>query len=84
MSALYSDHSDDRWDFLLMDATNGFNSVNRAAVLRNSRVLWPSCSRFLFNTYKGYAFLLLKSSQEILLSKEGVTQGDSLSMMFML
>ena len=68
LSALYSDHSDDGWGFLLMDTTNAFNLVNRAATL----VLWPRCSHFLF---KGYAFLLLKSSQEILLSREGVTQG---------
>ena len=39
----------------------------------------PRCSHFLF---KGYAFLLLKSSQEILLSREGVTQGDPLFMIF--
>ena len=39
----------------------------------------PRCSHFLF---KGYAFLLLKSSQEILLSREGVTQGDPLFMTF--
>ena len=30
----------------------------------------------------GYAFLLLKSSSDMLLSREGVTQGDPLSMMF--
>ena len=65
-----------------MDAANAFNSVNRAAALWNARVLWPSCSRFLFNTYRGYAFLLLKTSNEMLLSREGVTQRDPLSMMF--
>ena len=79
MSALYDDHSNDGWGFLLMDATNAFISVNRVAALWNARVLWPSCSCFLFNTYGGYAFLLLKTSNEMLLSREGVTQGDLLS-----
>ena len=82
MSALYDDHSNDGWGFLLMDAANAFNSVNRAAALWNARVLWPSCSRCLFNTYRGYAFLLLRSSNEMLLSREGATQGDPLSVMF--
>ena len=75
MSALYDDHSNDGWGFLLVDATNAFNLVNRAAALWNARVLWPSCSCFLFNTYRGYALLLLKTSNEMLLSREGVTQG---------
>ena len=73
MSSLYNDHSADGCGFLMMDATNAFNSVNREASLWNARVLWLSCSRFLFNTYRGYAFLLLNPSQELLLSKEGVT-----------
>ena len=33
MSALYDDHSNDGWGFLLMDAANVFNSVNKAAAL---------------------------------------------------
>ena len=76
ISALYDDHSNDGWGFLLMDAANAFNSVNRAGALWNAQVLWPSCSHFLFNTYKGYAFLLLKSSNEMLLSRKDVTEGD--------
>ena len=75
MSALYDDHSKEGWGFLLMDAANAFNSVNRAAALRNVRVLWPSCSHFLFNAYMGYSFLLLKSTDEMLLSRESMTQG---------
>ena len=43
--------------------------------------MWPCCSRFLFNTYHGYAALFLQGSSDYLLSKEGVTQGDPLSMM---
>ena len=47
----------------------------------NARVLWPRCLWFLFNTYHGYAALFLQGSSDYSLSKEGVTQGDPLSMM---
>ena len=53
---------------------------NNRAVLWNSRVLWPNCSLFLFNCYGGWAPLVITDSAEILYSKEGVTQGDPLSM----
>ena len=36
MSALYDDHSNDGWNFLLMDATNAYNLVNRVATLWNA------------------------------------------------
>lgn len=35
----------------------------------------------LFNTYQGYANLMLHGSSEYILSKEGVTQGNPLSML---
>ena len=65
----------------MVDAHNTFNSVNRLAALWNARILWPRCSRFLLNTYRGYARLFVQGSNKVLLSKEGVTQGDPLSMM---
>ena len=74
-------HSDDGWGVLLVDARNAFNSVNRVATLWNARVLWLRCSRFLFNSYRGYATLLIQGSDHFLPSKEGVTKGDPMSMM---
>ena len=66
-----------------MDARNVFNSLHRVTVLWNSRVQWPRCSRFLFNTYRSYPSLILQVSttSEALYSKEGVGQGDPLSML---
>ena len=35
----------------LVDASNGFNSLNRAAALNNIRVLCPLIATFVTNTY---------------------------------
>ena len=78
VNELFNEHCNFGWGLLLVDATNAFYSVNRVAALWNARVLWPRCSRFLFNTYHGYASLLVQDGNAVnnhLLSKEGVTQG---------
>ena len=56
---LFDEHQEEGWGVLLIDASNAFNSINHQAVLWNSCVLWPSCSLFLFNTYRGWARSLL-------------------------
>jgi hypothetical protein len=71
------------YGMLMVDASNAFNAGNRYVALWNARILWPRCARFLFNTYRGFAFLFLQETDDtsvILLSREGVTQGDPLSM----
>jgi hypothetical protein len=72
---LFNQNSDAGFGLLLMDAANAFGSISRSAALWNARVLWSRCSRFLFNSYRGYALLIIKGSSSTLLSKEGVTQG---------
>ena len=64
----------------MIDASNAFNRINHQAVLWNTRILWPSCSAFIFNTYRGWSPLIVTDFKEYLYSKEGVTQGDPLSM----
>ena len=81
MQELFDLHTGDDWGVLFVDGRKAFNSVNRLAALWNARILWPQCYRFLFNTYCGYARLFVQGSDQVLLSKEGVTQGDPLSMM---
>ena len=65
---------------LLVDASNAFNSMNRTVALHNVRILCPSLATVLINTYRGTAELFLDS--QTILSKEGTTQGDPLSMPF--
>ena len=68
---------------LLVDAKNGFNELNRTAMLWQVRFRWPSGSRFAFNCYRHHGQLVMRrpSGESIILfSQEGVTQGDPLSM----
>ena len=66
---------------LLVDASNAFsfNSLNRAAVLNNNRVLCPLIATYVTSTYRVPARLFVVGGSE-LKSAEGTTQGDPLAM----
>ena len=75
----------DPFAVLLADATNGFNELNRKAMLWTVRHLWPAGARFAFNCYRHHATLVCRKGGNSancyrLYSKEGVTQGDPLAM----
>jgi hypothetical protein len=68
---------------LLVDAKNAFNEQNWISMLYTVRHEWPSGARFVFNCYKHWATLVLRSNNgtgAFIYSKEGVTQGDPDSM----
>ena len=81
MKALWKEFAEDDepWGVLLVDARNGFNELNRYVILYAVRHFWPSGARFVFNCYKCFSHLVLRGGER-LVSKEGVTQGDPLSM----
>ena len=64
---------------LLVDADNAFNRLNREAALQNIKVTCPPLHTYLNNSYNTPAKLYMKDGSHIL-SEEGVTQGDNLSM----
>ena len=67
----------------LVDARNGFNELQRLAMLWTVRHRWAAGARFALNCYRHSALLVLRdpgNQAHFLLSKEGVTQGDPLSM----
>ena len=67
----------------LIDATNDFNMLSRYGMLWTIHHRWPKMARFAFNCYRHQAHLVCqRRGQEalILLSKEGVTQGNPLAM----
>ena len=45
---------------LLMDASNAFNSLNRAAALHNVRVICPAIAIYLISTYRAPARLFVE------------------------
>ena len=67
----------------LVDASNGFNEMSRLEMMWSLGHRWPTGARFAFNCYRHCAQYILRQSGEppvTILSREGVTQGDSLLM----
>ena len=67
----------------LVDARNGLNKLICLAMLWTVRHRWPAGTRFAFNCYRHWVKIILCQNGEppvTILIREGVTQGDSLSM----
>ena len=67
----------------MVDAKNGFNELGRKAMLWTVHLRWPRGAQFIQNCCCHSAQLILRHPGQpchILCSKEGVTQGDPLSM----
>jgi hypothetical protein len=79
-----SDEDDEEPSGLLqVDAMNGFNELGRKSMLWTVRHRWANGARFSLNCCRHAAMLILRrpgGSCEILLSREGVTQGCPLAM----
>ena len=76
MASIFSE--DNTEAMIFVDASNTFNRLNRRATLLNSKVICPSLSPILINTYRNASWLFVDG--QCLLSKEGTTQGDLLAM----
>jgi hypothetical protein len=69
--------------FLQIDARNAFNELNRTVMLWVVRHEWVKSCRFIYNCYKHWSTLMIRGNDgtgTVIYSKEGVTQGDPLSM----
>ena len=67
----------------LVDACNGFNELSCLAMLCTVQHRWSAGARFAFNYYRHWAQILFRQTGEpslTILSREGVTQGDPISM----
>lgn len=76
MHALFE--ADDTDAVLLIDASNAFNALNRAAAFHNIRVLCLVISAYAINTHRQPARLLITGGKKIV-SAEGTPQGDPLA-----
>jgi hypothetical protein len=60
VSTLYNELEDSDSDsgFLLIDANNAFNEINRINMLWTIRHEWPAGARFAFNSFHAMAVIL--------------------------
>lgn len=65
--------------FVQIDASNAFNTINRAVLLHNSKVVCPEIATYLSNFYSEPERLFFVGGKEIA-SREGTTQGDAVAM----
>ena len=84
MHVLWKEHNkNEYWGFLLIEARNVFNEESQATMLWAVQHEWPSGAQFTFNCYRHWATLVVRDtgdgSDHFLHSKEGVTQGDPLT-----
>ena len=76
MRTLFQDELTDA--ALLVNASNAFNCLNQQVALRNFQCICPTLAIVATNLYREESKLFIDG--EILLSQEGVTQGDPLAM----
>ena len=76
--------TDDNFGFLLIDARNAFNELDRNMMLYVLRHIWPQGARFIFNSYHHWSTILfhnhITGTATPIVSACGVTQGDPLAM----
>ena len=76
--------SEPDYGFLMVDAKNAFNELDRNMMLYVLRYLWPQGARYVYNCYKHWSLVLYHDSTAgtafTLYSATGVVQGCPLSM----
>ena len=77
MRDIYED--DNTHGLIQIDARNAFNFLNRKNMTQNLKILCPELATYCLNCYTNDARLFVTGGLEIL-SREGVTQGDPISM----
>jgi hypothetical protein len=69
---------------MLVDATNGFNELNRYSMLWNVRHRWSKGSRLAFNCYRHTNLCIVREGTGnpawVINGEEGLSQGDPLAM----